>query len=85
MNFTDPERKTLMATRSITRDAQGREVLVGLTDRETVRYMRYVRKGGSRYRGDREMHEELRAKHERARAEAIEVEYDLEMRIPPRG
>jgi len=83
VNFTDEERKTLMATRSITRDEQGREVLVGLTDRETVRYMRYVRKGGSRYQGDQEMHDELRTKHERARAVAVDLEHSLRMRNPP--
>ena len=83
MNFTDDERKTLMATHSIVRDEQGREVLVGLTDRETVRYMLYVRKGGSRYKGDQEMHNELRAKHERARAVAVELEHSLRMRNPP--
>jgi len=72
VNFTEGERDTLMATRSITRDERGREVLVGLTDSETVRYMLYVRKGGSRYKGDQEMHEDLRAKHERARAAVVD-------------
>ena len=83
MNFTDDERKSLMATDSITRDEQGREVLVGLTERETIRYMAFVRKGGSRYKGDQELHGELRAKHERARAEAVEIDHSLRMRNPP--
>ena len=88
MNFTDDERKSLMATRSIVRDEHGRELLIGLTERESVRYMLFLRKGGSRYRGDVEMHNELCKKHERARAEAIEalaleIEHNLEMRNPP--
>lgn len=29
------------------------------------------------------MHEELRATHERARAEAVELEHSLKMRNPP--
>ena len=86
MNFTDDERKSLMATRSIVRDEQGREVLIGLTERETARYMAFLRKGGSRYRGDVEMHREMRAKHELARAEAVdlsELDHSLKMRTPP--
>jgi hypothetical protein len=83
VNFTDEERKTLMATRSITRDEQGREVLVGLTERESVRYMAYLRKGRSRYKGDQEVHDELRTKHERARAVAVDLEHSLRTRNPP--
>jgi hypothetical protein len=83
VNFTDEERKSLMAMESIIRDEQGREVLIGLTERETVRYMAFVRKGGSRYKGDREEHNGLRAKHERARAEAVEIDHSLRMRNPP--
>jgi len=72
-----------MATDSITRNEQGREVLIGLTERETVRYMAFVRKGGSRYKGDQEEHNELRVKHERARAEAVQIDHSLRMRNPP--
>jgi hypothetical protein len=82
-DFTDAERKSLTATRSITRDEQGREVLVGLTDRETIRYMAYQRRGGSRLRGEREIHKELHKKHESARIEAIGIEHTLELRDPP--
>jgi hypothetical protein len=82
-DFTDAERKSLSATRSITRDEQGREVLVGLTERETIRYMSYVRRGGSRLKAEREMHKQLEQKHEYARIEAIGVEHTLEMRNPP--
>ena len=52
MDFSDAERKSLNASRSLTRDEQGREVLVGLTERETKRYMDYVRRGGSRLTAD---------------------------------
>ena len=76
--FTDAERKFLTA-RSITRDEQGREVLVGLTDRETIRYMAYLRRGGSRLKGERETHKQLYEKHERARLEAIGIEANLKM------
>ena len=82
-DFTDEERKALTATRSITRDEQGREVLVGLTERETIRYMSYVRRGGSRLKAEREMHKRLDQKHQFARIEAIGIEHDLEMRNPP--
>ena len=81
--FTDAERKSLSATRSITRDEQGREVLVGLTERETIRYIGYVRRGGSRLKAEREMHKQLDEKHQYARIEAIGVEHTLEMRNPP--
>jgi hypothetical protein len=82
VNFTDDERKTLLDTHSIVRDEQGREVLIGLTERETVRYMTFLRKGGSRFKGVVEIHNELRNKHERARAEAVETEHGLRMRNP---
>ena len=81
--FSDAERKSMMATRSIIRDDQGREVLVGLTDRETKRYMDYVRRGGSRSKGEREMQRELHTRHERARIEAIGIEHTLELQNPP--
>ena len=82
-DFTDAERKSLTATRSLTRDEQGREVLVGLTERETIRYMGYVRRGGSRLKAEREMHKQLDEKHAYARIEAIGIEHTLEMRNPP--
>ena len=53
MTFTDEERKSLMATRSITRDEGGREVLVGLAERKSLRYMAYVRRGRSHFNGER--------------------------------
>ena len=60
-DFTDEERKALTATRSITRHEQGREVLVVLTERETIRYMGYVRRGRSRLKAEREMFAQGRA------------------------
>ena len=80
--FTNEERKALTATRSITRDEQGREVLVGLTESETIRYMGYVRRGQVALR-KREMHKQLEEKHEYARIEAIGIEHTLEMAIRP--
>jgi hypothetical protein len=66
VNFTDNERDSLVATRSLSRDDQGRDVLVGLTERETKRYMDYVRRGGSRLKAEREMHKQLDQKPVRA-------------------
>jgi hypothetical protein len=83
MDFSDAERKSLNATRSLTRDEQGREVLVGLTERETKRYMDYVRRGGSRLKAEREMQKQLEQKHEHARIEAIGIEHTIEMLNPP--
>jgi hypothetical protein len=83
VNFSEAERKSLMATRSITHDAEGREVLVGLTERETKRFMDYVRRGGSRLKAEREMHKQLEQKHEYARIEAIGIEHTIEMLNPP--
>ena len=83
MNFTDEERKSLTATRSITRDQEGREVLVGLTERESLRYMAYVRRGRSHFNGERELHQLLHEKHDRARLEAIGIEQTVDMPSPP--
>jgi hypothetical protein len=83
VDFTDAERESLMATRSITRDGQGREVLVGLTDRETRRYMDYVRRGGSQRKGEREMQRELHQRHQCARIEEIGIEHTLDLQNPP--
>ena len=83
VNFTDEERKFLTATRSITRDEEGREVLVGLTERESLRYMAYVRRGRSHFNGERELHQLLHEKHDRARLEAIGIEQTVDMPNPP--
>ncbi len=65
-DFTAAERKSLTATRSLTREEEGREVLVGLTERETIQYMGYLRRGGSRLKAEREMHKHLDEKRVRA-------------------
>ena len=76
MHFTDDERQSLTATRCLTRDEEGHEVLFGLTERETKRYMDYVRRGGSRLKAEREMHKQLDQRHQYARFEAIGIEQD---------
>ena len=48
-----------------------------------MRYMSYVRRGGSRLKAEREMHKQLEQKHEYARIEAVGVEHTLEMLNPP--
>ena len=83
MNFTDEERRSLTATRSITCDEEGREVLIGLTERESLRYMAYVRRGRSHFNGERELHQLLHEKHDRARLEAIGIEQTVDMPNPP--
>jgi hypothetical protein len=42
-DLTEAERKYLTQTQSLTRDAKGREVLVGLTDQESDLLMEYRR------------------------------------------
>ena len=42
-DFTETERQVLTATRSLTRDDEGREVLVGLTDEESATLMAFRR------------------------------------------
>jgi hypothetical protein len=43
-DFTETERQYLTATRSLTRDEDGREVLVGLTDEESAMLMDHRRR-----------------------------------------
>jgi hypothetical protein len=43
-DFTEAERQVLTATRSLCRDEEGREVLVGLTDQESDLLMAYRRR-----------------------------------------
>ena len=45
--FTDAERQYLTETRSLTRDEEGREVLVGLTAQESDLLMAYRRRFAS--------------------------------------
>jgi hypothetical protein len=70
--LTDSERKYLTQTQSLTRDEEGREVLVGLTDRESDLLMEYRRQfaTGSRDRDPENLTIwlELAARHELARS-----------------
>ena len=43
-DFTETERQYLTASRSLTRDEEGREVLVGLTDEESATLMAHRRR-----------------------------------------
>jgi hypothetical protein len=43
-DFTETEKQCLTATRSLTRDEEGREVLVGLTDEESATLMAHRRR-----------------------------------------
>ena len=54
-DLTEAERKYLTQTRSLTRDAKGREVLVGLTDQESELLMEYRRRFAM---GKRDQHPE---------------------------
>ena len=83
--FTEAERAYKTEMRAITKDSQGREVLVGLTIEETVFYMEYVRnrmqghndsQNGARYL-------ELHEKHERARFAVLGAEHYVRTENPP--
>lgn len=84
--FTDEERAGRREGRSITTDAQGREVLAGLTLEETAEYMTHVRKvaSGDRDREGRKRYLELHDKHEIARLQALRAEIDLRNDKPTR-
>ena len=84
--FTEDERGALTESRSITTDAQGQEVLVGLTLDETAVYMMHRRKFliGDRDRKNRETYLKLHDKHERARLEVLGTEIYLRNENPPR-
>lgn len=67
--FTDDERDCLVEMKSITTDANGREVLAGLTEEETEFYMECVRCG--QRPGDpsaRARYDDLEIRHQLARA-----------------
>ena len=75
--FTKGERIYLTERMAITKDCNGNEVLVGLTLEETISYMEYVRSCLNRDHIDRdaqETHLALDTKHEKARAELINVD-----------
>jgi hypothetical protein len=84
--FTEDERAHLTEMRAITKDSQGREVLVGLTLDETVIYMAYHRKirTGEHDSEGGEVYLELHNKHERARLAVIGAEHILRTENPSR-
>jgi hypothetical protein len=70
-HFTEAERQYLMKSRSLTRDKEGREVLIGLTDQESDLLMAYRRRltSGTRDRDPDNLTSwlELAERHELAR------------------
>ena len=84
--FTEAERAHKTEMRAITKDSQGREVLVGLTFDETAFYMSFSRKflSGDQDSEDSEVYLELHEKHEHARFEVIGAEHILRTENPPR-
>lgn len=84
--FTEAERVYLTEMRAITKDSQGREILVGLTLDETTVYMDFVRKSrtGEHDCGDAEVYLRLNEKHERARFAVLGAEHVLRTENPPR-
>ncbi len=84
--FTDSEKVYLREMRAFSTDAQGREVLVGLTREETILYVTYGRDrmaGMSRH-DDGEKYLEFHDKHERARLSVLGAENELRNDNPPR-
>lgn len=84
--FTDRERARLSEFRAITTDAQGREILVGLTLEETAFYMAHVRAAvtGQPDRAGKKKYVELNKKHERARLQVLGAEIELRNDKPTR-
>ena len=74
--FTDGEHAYLTEMRAITTDAQGREVLVGLTLEETGFYIAYSRdlRGNSHNSEDSDRYLELHEKHEAERLGVLMAE-----------
>lgn len=84
--FTDTERAQLNEDRAITKNAQGQEVLVGLTEEETAFYMAHVRgfRAGVRDNDGKARYLELNQKHEHARFAVLGAEHVLRTENPPR-
>ncbi len=82
--FTDDERAYLSEMRAISTDANGNEILVGLTLEETAFYMNYTRKRitgeDDHLHGERYL--ELHNKHEQARFEVLGAEIHLRTEKP---
>jgi len=86
--FTDADRAYLAKMRAITTNAQGQEVLVGLSAEETAFYMAYAkqRKEGPHKSGDgdQDRYLELHDKHEHARFAVLAAENQLRNDNPQR-
>jgi len=74
--FTDSERKYLTELRAISKDREGREVLVGLTLEETEFYIQFGRSivPGEKKHEEADRYLKLNQKHEQARMEVISTE-----------
>ena len=87
-DLTDHERASLGWRRAITQDAQGREVLIGLTFEETGFYVTYRRKfltpERDRDRENQRRYLELHRKHEIARLEMVGADFHLHNENPTR-
>jgi hypothetical protein len=84
--FTEAERVRLTEMFAITKDSQGREVLVGLSLDETAIYMALHRKfrTGEHDSEGGEVYLKLHDKHERERFKVIGAEHFLRTKNPPR-
>jgi hypothetical protein len=85
--FTDEERAYFKEMRAITTDAEGREVLVGLTADETEFYMTFTRRfpaNRDRNPEHRKRYRELHEKRERARLAVLGAEIQARNENPTR-
>jgi hypothetical protein len=84
-SFTMAERIYLKTIGAISRDAQGREVLVGLSLEETEFYMGYAAEfhSGEVSRANGERYLALHERHEAARFRALEAEIHLRIQDQP--
>ncbi len=87
--ISDSERAYLVEMRALTTDAEGREVLVGLTFEETLEYLKLAHttgasgasSAGARY-DDGERYLALHDKHELARLEILGAEHQKRVDKP---
>ena len=86
--LSDSDREYFTEMRALTRDTQGREVLVGLTFEETVEYVTYSKSsmsGKTTYDPEaRDHYLELHDKHQRARFQVLGAEHVLRTENPVR-
>lgn len=82
--FTDAERIYYREMRALSTDAQGREILVGLSFEETQALMEHRRKflTGNRDRDNQRYFMQLRDKHELARLAVLGAEHELKSDNP---